>query len=133
VLLLIGLGHINNISPVLLVLSLEVAQEVVEAFIASSQVGDRRIKRLSLSRLVILHEPLNFLDFLDGLRSAGVAAAEGLLAVAEEQHAALLVLVLGVVEHHVRANAFELVGKAHILHRRQAVEKLRTELTSQHI
>lgn len=82
--LLVCLCHIDDISPIFFVLGLEVPQKVIETLISLRQVLDRRVQRLPFSLLVTFDKPLNFFDFLDCFRPAGVASAQWLLGVVEE-------------------------------------------------
>jgi hypothetical protein len=103
---LVGLGHVDNVCPVLFVFGFKIAQKVIKTFVAFRQVLNRRIQRLAFFLLVALDEALNFFDFLNGFGPACVAAAQRFLAIVKEEHAAFLILVLRRVQYHMRPSPF---------------------------
>ena len=82
--LLVSLSHIYDISPVLLIFSFEIAQEIIKAFVTASQVLNRCIQRLTLGLFVVLDKPLNFLNLLDCFGATGIAALKWFLSVTKE-------------------------------------------------
>ena len=69
--LLLILSRINYIGPLLLILGLKVAQELIEGLISLRHRSDACIQGLSWCILLLFDEFLKFLDLRDGLRAAG--------------------------------------------------------------
>ena len=103
---LVGLGHVDDVCPVLFVFGFEISQKVIETFVALRQVRNGCIQRLTFFLLVALDEALYFFDFLNGLGPARIAAAQRFLAIVKEEHAAFLILVLRRFQYHMRPSPF---------------------------
>ena len=68
-LLLIGLRHVNDASPLLLVLGLESPQELIERLVSTRHVLDAGVKRFARFFTIVFNKASQLLDLLDALRS----------------------------------------------------------------
>ena len=100
-LFLLVLRRIDNVTPLLLVLGLEVPEELVEGLVTLGHRPDARIERLSLRRLLRLDELLKLLDLGDSLGTRRGFLAARVFLVCEEKHLVLVVLALVLVGHHL--------------------------------
>jgi hypothetical protein len=132
--LLLLLCQIDDVGPSLLILSLEVFEELIEALIPFSHALDRLIQGLAWLALVLLNEGLQLLNLL---YRAGTHYRLLFLRVwvRKEEHLRFLVLVLGrihndivssecLLRHSQHVQCLVLTCRHHKLHSREVLEHI---------
>jgi len=132
--LLLLLSEIDDVSPPLLILCLEVLEELIETLIALCHGLDGLVERLAWLGLVLLNEALQLLNLLDRAGSHYCLLFLW-LRIREEEHLAFLILILGGIHENVIGSesllghsehvyGLILMSREHKLHSREVFEHI---------